>query len=197
MGRYGAPSHGDGAAPISGANVASFRLGPIPVRIEFPFFLVAVLLGLNTHKDVMLLVAWVVVVFVSILVHELGHAIVGRAFGSETSIVLHGMGGLTFRGGGRYSSATEDILVSLAGSLTQMAILGFPALVVVRSSSITSYRWYLSSRIALEGTNEGRTSPCSTSSAIHEASATSVFRPGTFFRCWAFRSQHSKSSSSR
>jgi len=142
MGKYEAPSYGDGTSPISGANVAHFRLGRIPVRIEFPFFLVAVLLGLNTHKDVLLLLAWVVVVLVSILVHELGHALVGRAFGEQVSIVLHGMGGLTFRTG-RYASANEDIVVSLAGSLTQIVFLGLPAMFLVRSEVISSFTWYV------------------------------------------------------
>jgi hypothetical protein len=54
-----------------------------------------------------------------------------------------------------------------------------------------------SSRIGLGGTKLGRTRPCSTSWQIHTESATSVFRPGTFLRCWAFSSQHSNPSSSR
>ena len=58
------------------------------------------------------------------MVRELGHAVVGRLHGSPTSIVLHGMGGLTFRNGGRYPSIREDIMISLAGSVTQIVLLG-------------------------------------------------------------------------
>ena len=46
------------------------------------------------------------------------------------------------------------------------------------------------------GTNDGRTSPCSTSCAIHSASRTSDLRPGTAFMCAAFSSHTSIRSSS-
>ena len=146
MGQYQAPSYGDGTAPISGATLTRFHIGPIPVRIELPFFLVAVLLGLTGRQSLMLLLGWTVAVFISVLVHELGHAVVGRLYGSPTSIVLHAMGGLTFRNGGRYPSFREDILISLAGSLTQIILLGIPAYVIMHNNpllSFTSYGWYV------------------------------------------------------
>jgi stage IV sporulation protein FB len=105
MGQYQAPSYGDGTAPVSGPSVARFHIGPIPVRIELPFFLVTLLLGYTGGHGAMLLLGWTAAVFISIMVHELGHAVVGRLYGSPTSIVLHGMGGLTFRNGGRYPPA--------------------------------------------------------------------------------------------
>lgn len=141
VGRYEAPPSGDWTTPVSGVSIASFRVGSIPVRIELPFFLIAVLLGINARRGVLLL-GWVAVVFVSILVHELGHAFVGRAFGEQVSIVLHATGGLTFRGG-KYTGAGEDIAVSLAGSLTQIVVLGVPALWLLRSDAIDSYTWYV------------------------------------------------------
>jgi stage IV sporulation protein FB len=146
MGQYQAPSYGDGTAPVSGATVARFHIGPIPVRIEFPFLLVTVLLGFTGRQSAMLLLGWTVAVFISVLVHELGHAVVGRLYGSPTSIVLHGMGGLTFRNGGRYPSVREDILVSLAGSVTQIVLLGIPAYLITHDNPMlffTSYGWYV------------------------------------------------------
>jgi hypothetical protein len=128
MGQFQAPSYEDGTAPVSGPTVARFRVGPIPVRIEFPFFLVTVLLGYTGgRRSAMFLLGWTVAVFISVTVHELGHAVVGRVYGGSTSIVLHGMGGLTFRNGGRYPSARQDILISLAGSATEIILLGIPA----------------------------------------------------------------------
>lgn len=41
-----------------------------------------------------ILIMWVGVVFVSVLVHELGHAFAARYFGGEASIVLYQFGGL-------------------------------------------------------------------------------------------------------
>ncbi|MFO0740056.1 MAG: site-2 protease family protein [Labilithrix sp.] len=92
-----------------------FRLGSIPVRVEPRFFLMAVLLGLN-ERDPGRLAVWVAVVFVSILVHELGHALMGMAFGYRPQVVLHGMGGHVTFGEGRWMSSTwKSVLISLAG----------------------------------------------------------------------------------
>ena len=79
------------------------------------------------------------------MVRELGHAVVGRLHGSPTSIVLHGMGGLTFRNGGRYPSIREDIMISLAGSVTQIVLLGTGVRDHVQQPMLffTSYGWYV------------------------------------------------------
>lgn len=71
-----------------------FRLFGIPVAVRPAFFLIAVLLGLST-ASVSLMLAWVGIVFVSILIHELGHAFTARAFGAGVAIELNGLGGLT------------------------------------------------------------------------------------------------------
>ncbi len=134
--RYEAPGSADGMPVVSGARVAEFNIGSVPVRIEFPFLLIAVLTGVRAGS-VLLLLAWVIVVFVSILVHELGHAFTGRAFGGQVRILLHGMGGLTYRTG-RYLTDVEDIVVSLAGSITQIVVLGLPALFLLRTNAIDS-----------------------------------------------------------
>ena len=60
-------------------------------QIEFPFLLVAFLTGARAGS-VLLLLAWVIVLFVSILIHELGHAVMGKVYGGEVRILLHGMG---------------------------------------------------------------------------------------------------------
>lgn len=56
----------------------------------------------------------VVVIFVSILVHELGHAFAGRRYGARPEILLHGFGGLCYLPEGDFSRK-QNILVSLAG----------------------------------------------------------------------------------
>jgi Zn-dependent protease len=70
------------------------RLGTIPVRIRGWFFVMALLLGSN-ERDPTKLGTWVLVVLVSVVIHELGHALVGRAFGLLPRVELHGMGGTT------------------------------------------------------------------------------------------------------
>ena len=58
------------------------------------FLFVAALLGLAAGT-VTLVFAWIAVVFVSILIHEMGHALTARAFGSQVAIELNAIGGLT------------------------------------------------------------------------------------------------------
>ena len=77
-----------------------FTLFGLPVRIHPWFWLIALLLGINSQIDdmriwMLMLIAWVAALFVSILVHELGHALpLAYVYGARTWIVLHGMGGL-------------------------------------------------------------------------------------------------------
>lgn len=111
-----------------------FRILGIPVRIEPLFWLVAAFLGYQLG-DARHIIMWVVVVLVSLLVHELGHALSLKLFGQSSSIVLHGFGGLTFSQ--RRLSRARSIVVSLAGPLTALALLGIPAL-LVRESELGS-----------------------------------------------------------
>jgi len=70
-----------------------FSLFGIPVRVHPLFWLVAVLLG-NSAGTMIGVLSWVAAVFVAILVHELGHALVMRHFGLQPWITLYSMGGL-------------------------------------------------------------------------------------------------------
>lgn len=109
-----------------------FSILGIPVRIEPLFWLAAVFIGYQLG-DARLIIMWVVVVLVSVLVHELGHAVSLKVFGQSSSIVLHGFGGMTFSQ--RRLSKVRSIVVSLAGPLTALALLGIPS-VLVRDSSL-------------------------------------------------------------
>ncbi len=71
-----------------------FRLGDTPVRIHPYFWIMTVLLGLNGKTPPAALLAWVVAVVVSILVHEFGHAVWQRRYGGHPRITLYGMGGM-------------------------------------------------------------------------------------------------------
>jgi stage IV sporulation protein FB len=112
----------------------------VPVRVSAWFWVAAALLGWNVcqalagsdqRELLRYLVAWVVVVFVSLLVHELGHALAYRWFGQPAHVVLYHFGGLAIpdawgqRGARR---PLERLLVSAAGPLAQLMLA---ALVVV------------------------------------------------------------------
>jgi Zn-dependent protease len=115
-----------------------FTLGGIPVRVEPAFFVIIALLGASGFVISPWLVAsWIVIAFVSILVHELGHAVAFRHYGIEPAVTLHGFGGLT-SGSGQLSPG-RHIVVSLAGPFSALVLLGLPSLWLARSGVITSH----------------------------------------------------------
>lgn len=77
----------------------------------------ALLLGWRTGRELWQLVAWVAVVFVSVLVHELGHAVVGHLLGGEPEIRLEGFGGNTVARLRKHPGALRRIALSVAGPL--------------------------------------------------------------------------------
>ena len=93
-----------------------FRLFRIPVRIHLWFWLMALWLWtLNSEEGWAGLVIWVAVVFQGILMHELGHALVGRAFGRQPRIELIALGGLTWWEQREPMSPGRSLVVSAAG----------------------------------------------------------------------------------
>lgn len=71
-----------------------FSVGDIPVHLS-PFFLL-ILAFWVMGGDIAAGLIFGAVVTVSILVHELGHALVARHYRLQPSILLHGLGGLCF-----------------------------------------------------------------------------------------------------
>lgn len=67
----------------------------------------------------------------SILVHELGHAFAFRRYGCDSAIVIHAFGGMTMSYQAGKLTNREHIVVSLAGPLTQLLLLGIPSLIVL------------------------------------------------------------------
>lgn len=121
-----------------------FTLMGFPVRVTWLFWVITGALGygiamgtngslsrIGTAPGVApLLLVWVGCVMVSVLIHELGHALAFRYFGIESHIVLYHMGGLAIptagfsfnRGGGRRRlSHMDQIIISLAGPFLQFA----------------------------------------------------------------------------
>lgn len=98
-----------------------FSIAGIPVRVHPLFWLIALLLG--SSGGLLQIVIWILVVFVSILIHELGHALAFRWYGLRSQILLHFSGGLTIPEvspwGSGYASVAigpvQQILISLAG----------------------------------------------------------------------------------
>ena len=109
---------GIGTTPFD-VRLMAFR---IPVRVHPSFWVVAALLGWNpNHLDVVFI--WVLCMFVSILVHELGHALTAEAFGWPSEIVLYYMGGLAYSERNRTSPA-RNLTVSIMGPVAGFMLFG-------------------------------------------------------------------------
>jgi stage IV sporulation protein FB len=97
----------------------NFSLLGIPVRVHPLFWLVTLMLGYNLG-DVPSVLTWIAAVFLSILVHELGHAATMRAYGFRPWITLYGLGGQTAYDQGyafraKRSGTLDQVLISAAG----------------------------------------------------------------------------------
>ncbi|MEI8376196.1 MAG: site-2 protease family protein [Planctomycetota bacterium] len=95
-----------------------FSLLGFPVRIHPMFWLSAILLSNLSEKPIFVLL-WVAAMILCILLHELGHAVVMRAYGYRPSIVLYSFGGLAIphpgRNGVRRPGPLGDMLIAFAG----------------------------------------------------------------------------------
>jgi Zn-dependent protease len=121
-----------------------FSIAGIPVRVEPVFFVISALFGLRyAEESVSLVFVWMGVTFVSILVHELGHGLSLKAFGTPSAIVLHGFGGVTLSR--RHLDKARSVVVSLAGSIVALLVLWLPA------RQLRASDWYFEQDLWLRG----------------------------------------------
>ncbi len=116
-----------------------FQVFGFPVRVH-PLFWLGCLITGAAGADGAQIVMWTFVSFVSILVHELGHALMMRHFGISARVVLYLMGGLATEGRGsafdvgyrpRQRTPNTQILISLAGPCAGFIFAAVIALIVV------------------------------------------------------------------
>jgi stage IV sporulation protein FB len=106
-----------------------FRLFGIPVRVHPWFWVVSAMMGWgsgpgqNSQEFFQRVLIWIACVFVSILIHELGHVVAGQWFGSRGNIVLYSMGGLAI-GSSDLDRRWQRIAVSAAGPAAGFLLLG-------------------------------------------------------------------------
>lgn len=116
-----------------------FRLFGFPVRVCPWFWVVALLLGVSGGPaDPVVTLLWVSVIFVSILVHELGHAFVQRHYGGHPRITLHGFGGLAICEDVE-RSAFRQIMISVAGPLAGFCMAGLVIVILAVSGHLESF----------------------------------------------------------
>lgn len=95
---------------MNGVRVGS--LGDIPLYVSPWFLVLAAYVGLMMG-DVSLGGLWVLCLTLSLVVHELGHALVARRLRLEPRILLHGFGGLCAHD--RAESDAHDVAIIAAG----------------------------------------------------------------------------------
>ncbi|MGC1273429.1 MAG: site-2 protease family protein [Planctomycetaceae bacterium] len=103
-----------------------FSLFGIPVTVSPFFWVTAGLLGFSKlfiePGGPANLIAWILCVFLSILLHEFGHALTMRAFRHDPEVVLHHFGGYaTYRDRGR-ETPFRSLLISAAGPAIQLVL---------------------------------------------------------------------------
>lgn len=105
-----------------------FGIFGIPVTVRWGFWLMVALLSFWTlfskaPTAPLVFASWTISVFVSILWHELGHAVLQRKYGQKSEIELYAFGGLA-KGGGRMLTRTQTIIVCAAGPAAGLILGG-------------------------------------------------------------------------
>lgn len=129
----------------------SFSVLGFPVRVHPLFWLMCLLMG--GTQDPKGIVITILVFFVSILIHELGHALMMRRFGRDCHVVLYGMGGLAIEGSGNpYASSYhprgdrrtpwEQIYISLAGPMAGFTLAGLVLVFAKGIGGELEPRWF-------------------------------------------------------
>lgn len=90
--------------------------GRIPILISPVFFVTAALIGYLSTESLLGTFLWMGVIFFSILVHELGHALAAYFCGLRPRIELTAFGGITHHGGENLSHLKQIVIV-LSGPL--------------------------------------------------------------------------------
>ncbi|MBX7195521.1 MAG: site-2 protease family protein [Sandaracinaceae bacterium] len=101
-----------------------FHFFGVPIYVEPLHFIVSALFGYMQYGASASALVWVLLVFVGVLLHEMGHALVGRRFGQEPFVILSGWGGLTTWMRAMALSPGQQILVSFAGPAVGLALGG-------------------------------------------------------------------------
>ncbi len=134
-----------------------FRVLGIPVRIHPFFWLAAVMLGFNAGGGTppAELLIWVAVVFASILVHEMGHALAQRHFGGHPWITLHAIGGLASCDDCDRRPSSQ-ILISLAGPAAGFLFAALVAVLMRLGGQFIGWTWASEIPFDLAGITEAR-----------------------------------------
>lgn len=129
----------------------NFSFLGFPVRVHPLFWLMSLIMG--SSGDAKEIVLWILVIFVSILVHELGHALMIRRYGRDAHIVLYWLGGLAIEGSpdpyasqynprGERRTAQQQIYISLAGPVAGFLLAAATLIFAKGIGGVVEPHWY-------------------------------------------------------
>ncbi len=105
-------------------SVGTVRVAGVPIRLHFTFILLFVFLvvsSMGEQQSALWNVAYVAALLLSVILHELGHALVGRHYGARVlEIVMFPIGGVTRLE--KSPKAGHEFWIALAGPLVNLCI---------------------------------------------------------------------------
>jgi Zn-dependent protease len=117
-----------------------FHLFGVEVRVKFWFWFATLLFcgSMDTRGALI----WVAVCFVSILLHELGHVLAFRVFGTNAYAVLYGFGGLAIPDNG-VRGTLANFVVAIAGPMADFCLAGVVIAVAYVAGVRVHFGWHL------------------------------------------------------
>jgi Zn-dependent protease len=101
-------------------------IGKTSIDVDFSFFILIaffVILGYDPSRGIEHALIWIPILFLSVLIHEMAHAAAIALLGFGASqIVLGGMGGHTANEQMRRARPWQDVVISVAGPLSNFAL---------------------------------------------------------------------------
>lgn len=114
--------------------------GNIPLYINPSFWLLCLLIAWLNGPTPTIFLQWIAIVFVSVLVHELGHAWTALYWGQRSRIELGVIGGVTIRQGGSLSKGKEFSVI-LMGPLFGFLLCGVSFSILMMG--VTNAEWVM------------------------------------------------------
>lgn len=127
-----------------------FSIFGIQVTVQPFFWVTMIIIGILWNPDAMQTASpsaflevglFTIAGFVSILIHELGHALTAKKFGSNVHIVLETMGGYAAYSGA-HMTRTKTFLITAAGPAIQIALAAVVWVAMLQVPYLTPHATY-------------------------------------------------------
>ncbi len=118
-----------------------FRLFGTDVRVQIWFWVSIVMMA--GRDDARAAVIWIVVCFVSVMLHEFGHVAAMRLVGERPEVVLSAWGGMTTSNRLSSRNVVTQVVVSMAGPVAGFCLAGIVLAIAHAAGAQTGLRFHL------------------------------------------------------